>query len=966
MRRHRPFSLLSVALAGAISCADDTPAPGPKPPPPPVKGAYDDVPVTARVKIDRLTGPVDVVRDRYGMVHIRATTLEDALRVQGYQAARDRTAQLELIRRSATGRMAEILGDAAPSLIDSDIAMRHVGLARAARQMLANASPEIRAWLEAYADGISQFNARAASGEEELPAGMLGLSQQAFQPWTAEDVLAVARLQAFNLGYDATAEIANSQLVANARAKMSADSSDPKLQKRANILNDVLRFAPLENATPLADFPNDVQNTQSSHANVPPKTPADASRGVPAFRASREALEATRAYRSAIAEVHRLFGDKVVGTTGSNNWVVAPSLTESGHAMLASDPHLTLSAPAVFWMVHVTVDAPQPGKALDFAGLSFPGLPGIILGFNANVAWGATTADYDVTDVYEETLTPDGNAVKFKGDDVPIQKVRETIKIAGGRQLDYDVLVVPHHGPIVPNITPEHTVAPPSGKALSVKWTGHAATNDVNAVFGLLRAKNVDDARAALQDFAVGAQNWVVADTSGNIFYTTHSLVPRRDPAAFKWDPTAYKGTIPCLVLPGDGTAEWTGKFLEDAYIPHVKNPRQGYLATANTEQVASGLDNDPTNQRLPNGEAMYMACWHDPGFRLARIQDRIEHLGRPMTLDAMAKIQADARSASGAKLAPKLLEALAHLDDHVSGKVQHPDLAGIVASDRYKAASARLGEVKALLAQWADLDYVAASGMTPDNAPAVDANEIAASRATTIFNAWMVQMFHRVLDDEAKVLATNAAFDWRRVLIWLMTADPTQLKTYDASLPVPDSILFDDLDTPEIESRDERAITSLLDALEFLEKRLGSDTTTWRWGRLHTIRFKALVGVWSSLSIPPVPDAQFPDGFPRHGDGYNVDVAGYPLPPALHTPAAATASFAYAHGPTQRFVIDMDPSGPVARNVLPGGNVWDSRSDHFRDEAERWRRNENRPVPFAAKDVVEAAEGRVVYQSTP
>ena len=96
-------------------------------------GRYDAVPVTSNKTVTGLEGPVDVVRDKYGMVHIHATSFVDAVRVQGYQVARDRTAQLELIRRTATGRLAEILGDAAPTLIDDDIAMRTVASRAPAR-----------------------------------------------------------------------------------------------------------------------------------------------------------------------------------------------------------------------------------------------------------------------------------------------------------------------------------------------------------------------------------------------------------------------------------------------------------------------------------------------------------------------------------------------------------------------------------------------------------------------------------------------------------------------------------------------------------------------------------------------------------------------------------------------------------------------------------------------------------------
>jgi penicillin amidase len=953
------LGVLGVAAAGSFCGSDDGGGAA-------AAGPYDKVAVTGQTTISGLQGPVDVVRDTYGMVHIHAKTTLDAMRVEGYQVARDRTAQLELIRRTATGRMAEVFGDTAPSLIDSDIAMRTVGLARAAKDMLDQMAPEVRADIDAYADGISQFNARILSGDEDLPAGMIGLSQQAFQPWTAVDVLAVARYQALNLAYTADDEIALTKVVEAARAKLTPGAADPALAKRAGFLVDTVKFAPIEPATPLDGFPNDVSNTMSNKTST--ATAAPTSSGAPAatpkvraFRASPAALAATDAFRAAITAARGRIGGAKIGLTGSNNWIVAPSRAANGHALLASDPHLGLSSPSTFWMVQVTVDGQKPEDQGDFAGLAFPGLPGIILGFNKNIAWGATTADFDVTDVYEETLTPDASGVVFRGQNVPFEKVHETIAIAGKAPLEYDVLVVPHHGPIVPTITADHGVAAPSGgKALSVRWTGHKASKDVEAIFGLFHAKNVDDARAAMQSYGVGAQNWVFADTQGNIFYTTHASIPKRDKGAYTWDPKTFTGTIPSLVLPGDGSAEWTGSYLEDAYIPHQKNPAKGWLATANTDQVGGTLDNDPTNDVLPSGEPMYMASWHDPGFRLARIQQRIEGAGHPLTLDDLAQIQADARSATGAKLAPQIVAAIGHALEEQATPGTHPDLTALSP----RIASANLAEIQDLLTRWgAEADYDAASGMNPDdNTPSADAKEAMASRATTVFNVWLSRMIHLVFDDEAAITggteATRESRDDRRVLMNVMLPDPKTLATYDATYG--DSILFDDLTTPELETRDERIVHSLLDALDFLGTRLGADRQAWQWGRIHTIRFTALVSLWKSLSIPQDPDAVFPIGFPRHGDGYNVDVAQYTTPATLDE----TASFSYSHGPTQRLVIEMDPNGPIARNALPGGNVWDSRDPHFRDEAERWRRNQNRPVPFATADVVAAAESRTVYSS--
>jgi penicillin G amidase len=926
----RSLPLLGIVVLAALSCGDDSSSSSS-----PLPRRYESVPETGTKEITGLSGPVDVVRDTYGMVHIHAKTLEDALRVEGYQCARDRTVQLELIRRSATGRMAELLGDDAPGLIDSDIAMRTVGLARVAKVMVEKLSPEEKKLVDAYADGISQFNARISVGDEEMPGGMIGFPQSGFQPWTAVDVLAVGRFQALNLSYDGEGEIAMSDFVEAARAKM--------LDKRAGFLVDAVKFAPVDLAKPLDGFPNDAQKTLSLKT---PKTTSARGPVIP-HRVNRDALIAARAFSNAMSAARRVIGDHQMGMTGSNNWMVGPSKSATGHAMIASDPHLTLSAPAVFWMVQVSVDQDD----VDFAGLSFPGLPGIILGFNRHIAWGATTADYDVTDSYEETLTPDGSGVVFKGQNVAIEKVRETINIAKGSPLEYDVLVVPHHGPIAPDITADHKVNPPpaGGKAISVKWIGHEPTNELAAIFGLLRAKNVDDARVAMRSFEVGAQNWVFADDSGNTFYTTQSRIPRRDRAAFQWDPATFTGNIPCMVLPGDGSAEWTGAFLDEAYVPHQKNPPKGWLATANTEQVGTTDDNDPTNDTLPNGEPMYMACWHDIGFRLARIQQRIGDKDK-LSLDDLASIQGDARSAMGAKLAPLVVAAI---DRALTGNT------AITTTDRWK--NAKVDEIKELLTQWgAEADYDAASGMSQENnQPVSDAKELMASRATSVLNAWVIRMYHATFDDELSAIGAGLPVDGRRMLMNVLLADPKTLKTYDETLG--DSILFDDLGTADVvETRDDRILVSLLDALDFLSTRLGTDRNGWQWGRLHTLRFNALISLWSTLSIPPTNDTVFPNGFPRHGDGYNVDVAGYGLPAALD----AKASFSYSHGPTQRFVIDMDPAGPVAKNVLPGGNIWDSRSTHFRDEADRWRKNENRPVPFATADVIASAEERIVYTS--
>jgi penicillin amidase len=387
-------------------------------------------------------------------------------------------------------------------------------------------------------------------------------------------------------------------------------------------------------------------------------------------------------------------------------------------------------------------------------------------------------------------------------------------------------------------------------------------------------------------------------------------------------------------------------------------NPPKGFLATANGDQIGDLLDNDPTNAVLPNGEPMYLSCWHDAGFRVGRITSLLENAGHPLTLDDFATIQGDARSNIGALLAPKLLDAIAHAEEERATPGKYVGLGPVVGLDRYK--NAPIAEIRDALTRWgSDAQYEARAGLSlDDGTPSTDATDALASKATLLFNAWIVRAIELVYDDELKKIGMyNSGVEMRRNFTYLLTADPTTLATYDAETK--DSAIFDDLSTAGvIESRDERMVTALLDAIDFLNTKLGTNRDAWRWGSLHTLRLAALIPLWGSMSIPPAGDPTFPNGFPRHGDGYNVDVASYDDRPS----SLSAVSFAYGEGPVQRFVIDMDPAGPVARNVIPGGAVWDPASKHFRDEADEWRKNQNHPVPYAKSDIVQSAEDHVVF----
>jgi penicillin amidase len=286
--------------------------------------------------------------------------------------------------------------------------------------------------------------------------------------------------------------------------------------------------------------------------------------------------------------------------------------------------------------------------------------------------------------------------------------------------------------------------------------------------------------------------------------------------------------------------------------------------------------------------------------------------------------------------------------------------LSAIVMDAGYDATA--MAAVKDLLTKWGmESDFAASSGVDPaTNMPLPESGDTAvearAAQATLVFNTFLVRLLNRVFADEFGVAGRSVDSQMRaKALLSLCLNDPTKLATYDAATG--QSILWDDLNTPEQETKDERIIRALLDALGTLSKNVGAALGDYRWGAFHTIRFEAIVPIFTALSIPPGSNKTFPSGFPRHGDSFAIDVAGF----SFGSTPDKMPNFAYGHGPTQRFVVDLDPAGPKTWNALPGGAVWDSQNPHFADQAELWRRNETHVVPFMLPDVIAAAESRIV-----
>lgn len=933
---------LAALIMGAclLGCSSD-----PVPTPPPVVGPLGDradLPVDTRIQIDGLSAPVDVVRDDRGRPHIYASNLTDALRAEGYIVALDRTLQLDLSRRNAQGKLAEYFAKIDAEVITQDIIFRTIGVNRvAAAQYAAIDDPEAKALLDAYADGITQAYRRIRSGEIPMPASISTYPVEALVDWTPVDSLAVVRLQSLLLSYDADTEAVHTNLFAALGETFPANSPDPVLAKRAATARDLFRVAPPGAGSSSLKAPGSSPKVGSPQA-APARLPAS-----------------TDGYFRGLAKIReRLAPDGY----GSNTWAVTPSRSATGHVLLASDPHLPLESPAVFWPVALHVGAAPEG--LHVSGVAFPGVPGIVLGHNEHIAWGSAVAGYDVTDLYNEQLTPDGKAVIWKGEPVPLETIDEVIAIEGADPIMYKVQIVPHHGPITPTIV-NGTIIPinPAAGAVSIRWTGHEPTRDIEAILTLLRAKSVDEARTALDRFDVGAQSWVIGDTAGDILVTTHARVPKRAAGAFTWDPATHTGTVPCLVLPGDGTAEWEG-YIPGDLIPWKKNPDEGYLVAANNDLMGGTSDGDPTNDTFADGTRAYLGCKFDPGYRAGRISTLLEGTAGGLEPEDMARIQEDARSTLGARLVPFLLDAITRGEAERTTPGTHPDLTALVAEPAYEPA--RIAAIKVALEQWgAEADYLAASGFDPDTGEllsdadgAPTAVEARAARSTLIFNIWFLRLLRRTFGDEYVRAGHPLIFRTLQVegILHLLEDDPASIGTFDPSTN--ESALWDDIDTPAIESRHERALRSLLDAFTWLDKKgQGANAA---WGAHHVVRFSPIAPTWVEMYMPLVTDPVFKNGFHRRGDLHGVDSAEFRVSWAIDE----IPTFNFYTGAAQRFVIDLDPAGPKSWNALPGGNIWDPASPHFRDGADLWRQNKTLSVPFHVEDVVAVKESRLLLTS--
>jgi penicillin G amidase len=590
--RSLPFAVLALLLwLGARGFA---PAPPVGPFLDPVHGVWAvargaALSTRTAARIPSLDAEVRIVYDDRGVPHIFATSVEDATRALGFVVARDRLFQMELATRASAGRLTELAGDRA---LEVDRAQRSLGLPWAAERKLAAIDTSGAGWhmMRAYAEGVNAWIASMRVEDVPLEYHLLGLRPTRWEP-----------VQSIHLLNRMAWTLAHGDL-------------ELRMRQVETLVGREAAAALFPRNSPIQEpiVPNGRREPRVDLATLPPPRAPDA----------REAnvLSALDGLRDRV----RVVGagpDEPGDALGSNNWAVAPGRTRNGYALLAGDPHLELTLPSIWYEAHLVV----PGE-IDVYGVTIPGSPGIVIGFNRDVAWSFTNVESDVIDYFVEVVDNGRRPARYRLDGAwkPLRSRIETYRDKRGGVIAIDTVLYTHRGPL----TREGLLW------ISTRWTAHDTTNESDALARAARSHSAQQWLDAMVDFSVPAQNGIVADRSGTIAIRSTGRFPVRAPGA--------RGDK--LQDGSSSTNDWRSTLPVSRY-PFALNPAQGYLASANQQPLDPRMD------------STYLgAHWYSP-WRAMRLNALLRS-DSSVTPDAMRRYQTEPGSARADAFAPAFLAA--------------------------------------------------------------------------------------------------------------------------------------------------------------------------------------------------------------------------------------------------------------------------------------------------------------------
>lgn len=596
--------------------------------------------------------PVDIYMDALGVPHIFAQNDEDVAFSIGFLHGRDRRFQVELLRMASQGRLTELLGK---ELLDTDRRLRLLSLN--IDEALQKTSAADKARIETYCAGLN-----AAAASQPLP---LELKLRGFKPapWTPRDVLLIGRFQAWDLSSDAELEGLRDIIATRVPSETLLWMTTPSMHFGVPIMDsdDVRRYRPAlpivpspppglplhdakgravstmasttdgegaaKNAVDLAAVAGDsVGDLNVSHG--PTSTTKRADAGFTEFDTNRKKKTADNDRSLADDSLTTLatqwvedWLDNPLG--GSNGWAISGKHSSNGKPILAGDPHLDLPWPPIFYEVHF--HTPE----VDVSGSTFPGMPMVVIGRAANVAWTLTTSYADTQDLYRLTPAPSpADGYMLDGHVEAYQKVPQTY--TWGEKPDQSVtedILVSRFGPVY-NRGRENKLLPNTTYALS--WPGFSgeALPITTAFDKLYRAKEPSEVQAAVAMLPIPSQNWIFATETGHIGYVLGGKIPNRRASP----------------LPRDGSTQasaWTD-FLPEAERPMLVDPPSGFVVASN-QPIYSDVSR--------------LNTYGSGGYRALRIQTALESHAA-WSAQEVRGLQVDAVNLEAARLVPLLKAA--------------------------------------------------------------------------------------------------------------------------------------------------------------------------------------------------------------------------------------------------------------------------------------------------------------------
>ncbi|WP_200532010.1 penicillin acylase family protein [Halorubrum sp. LN27] len=595
-------------------------------------------------------GDADVRVDGYGVPHVAADDERAAYFAVGYLQAFDRLFAMDLQRRVMRGRLSEAVG---ASTVESDefhLAMGFAEAAEATWDLVSEtpAGPPI----EAFADGVN-----AAIEAEPLPVEFALVGHEP-RPWTPVDSMLMEKQISWTLTGDFS-ELRRAVVADRLGEGRAADLFPRRLDHDATILDGDERQLGDDDAE------RDVAPRQEQVAADP--VDADLTTWLSGFESPTG--------------------------VGSNSWVVSGDHTASGTPILAYDPHLSLSAPPLWYEQHVET----PERSV--RGATFPGVPFVIAGANDRGTWSFTNVGADVLDCYRYDIDEAGERYRYDGEWREFETETRPIPVSGGEDREIEVKRTVH-GPLIER----------EGRQVGVAWTGHTATRTTVAIDELGRSEGFDDALAAARSFDLPTQNLVYADADGRTMYYATGKLPIRE-----IDGEAVAGD---RIFDGSaGEGEWSG------FEPFGRSSWDGFVPF---EEKPHAIDPDvlsTANQRVTDDPRHYVGVAYATPYRGVRIADRLDDAVEsegPTDPAFHRDLQRDVRDGRAAQLVPDLLAAVeaaggGEAESDADGGVSGPAVSAAEALDGWEYRMDRESRAALVFARWLDRFRRLAFGPTFD-----------------------------------------------------------------------------------------------------------------------------------------------------------------------------------------------------------------------------------------------------------